>query len=318
MPLSPKEIGKGRGIWPYLLRYSALIADGELESSFPLGDNATISFWWKPTAASIAPLNDMSGPFYHIEIRKSGSTAAILFNGVAYGSYSGVMGTYFHELIENILSAYAGSPAGYYAEMWVLDGISHTGASQFGEFSSQAPGLWMPIVPLLSPFSVCRDRSTESTVTASSNAGAGYLPALVLDRNINTYWSTALNNTTGSITFSFLPPMVIQKYRMTTGPNASTSPKSWTMQGSNDGIEWATIHTVSNAPTWGTYEEREYPVSNEIAFQHYRISVTQNQGSATYLQIAEIELDECSTGIFGPNGGHYDFSNATNLGQDVR
>src|SRR4030095_15461468 len=45
---------------------------------------------------------------------------------------------------------------------------------------------------------------------------------------------------------------------ITTVPEATRAPKTWTMEGSNDGSTWAVLDTVTNQTAWATGETRTF------------------------------------------------------------
>lgn len=72
--------------------------------------------------------------------------------------------------------------------------------------------------------------------------------------------------------------------------SANQAPKSWSLDGSNDNIIWVNIDTQTNADAWTAGLKRTYTTNNAVAYRYYRIVVNANQGSAYYLEIAELEL----------------------------
>jgi hypothetical protein len=48
------------------------------------------------------------------------------------------------------------------------------------------------------------------------------------------------------------------------------NPKDWDLQGSNDGTNWDTLHSVTNAAAWAVDELRVYTPSTVGMYLHYR------------------------------------------------
>jgi len=71
---------------------------------------------------------------------------------------------------------------------------------------------------------------------------------------------------------------------------SNDSPKSWNLEGSNDGVNFTILHTVTGAALWAASEVRQYTTTNTSAYRYYRINVTASQGGATWLTINEIWL----------------------------
>ncbi|MFC9775519.1 DNRLRE domain-containing protein [Paenibacillus chitinolyticus] len=84
---------------------------------------------------------------------------------------------------------------------------------------------------------------------------------------------------------------VVNRYIITAGPKADKiySPKSWTLQASNNTIDWVTLDTRTNETNW-VYPsgKREYFVNNMTAYEYYRFNFLETNGSA--LNIGEISL----------------------------
>lgn len=87
---------------------------------------------------------------------------------------------------------------------------------------------------------------------------------------------------------------IVAKIRTYTDGVHDYNPKDFTIQGSNNGTDWTTVHTVTNYPqnasTWETIT-----FSNSVGYTYWRINVSANYGNATYLIIPEIEFWEVTT-----------------------
>ncbi len=138
------------------------------------------------------------------------------------------------------------------------------------------------------------------TVSASSQYDASWQPFQafngVLSRTGGN-WFTANGVTTGWIRYDFVNPKVITHYSiqgLATDGSSDVSngvgPKTWTFEGSNDGTNFTTLNTQTNAPAWTTGEKRTYATTNTTAYRYYRINVSANQSGANYLGINEIEF----------------------------
>lgn len=77
-------------------------------------------------------------------------------------------------------------------------------------------------------------------------------------------------------------PVILESYALigsnTTG---NRSPKSFTIQGSNDGSTWTTIDTRSSETGWSIAEHRLYKTTNTAAYSKYRIYITANNGDSS-------------------------------------
>jgi hypothetical protein len=79
--------------------------------------------------------------------------------------------------------------------------------------------------------------------------------------------------------------VVAGAYTLTSGNDAwDRDPKTWTFQGSEDGIKWITLHSI-NKTQWTTSERRKkiiYHFDNYIAYKVYRINFKANNGSRDF------------------------------------
>lgn len=71
------------------------------------------------------------------------------------------------------------------------------------------------------------------------------------------------------------------------------SPKTWTLEGSNNGTTWTTLDTQTNAPAWTANESRTYKTSNTTAYRYYQINVSAIQAGGSFndaVNIIELNL----------------------------
>jgi len=72
-------------------------------------------------------------------------------------------------------------------------------------------------------------------------------------------------------------------------------PKNWTMQGSNDGTSWTTLDTQTNQTSWTTGLTRTYTPASATVYRYYKLSITANNGDATFTSIGEMYLYSSAT-----------------------
>ena len=108
-------------------------------------------------------------------------------------------------------------------------------------------------------------------------------------------WLTAAGSNTGWVAYDFGEDdkKVINKYRWRTIESESNAvPGVWRLEGSNDGMEWTTLHEgsqdVRTADTWIGW----FGFFNNVAYRYYRFFVSANCGHPTYMSMDEIELVE--------------------------
>ena len=125
--------------------------------------------------------------------------------------------------------------------------------------------------------------------------------------NATDAWHTN-GSTTGIITIQFPISFVLETYNIyhranQAGGDSNTTPKNWTIDGSNDGTIWTVIDTRTDQveSTIGDATSgyiRSYTVSNNsIAYTYYRINITANNGNTSYLILGEWKLFEKQNSI---------------------
>ncbi|MEB2276889.1 SUN domain-containing protein [Bacillus sp. ILBB4] len=109
-----------------------------------------------------------------------------------------------------------------------------------------------------------------------------------LTSSLNECWRAY--RSTGWISYQFSDPKIVNRYTLTSpGSNwASNMIKDWVFQGSNDGIVWVTLHTVSNQTGWGSAEKRSYIVNNTQSFMYYRFNISATNGGPIAINMIEM------------------------------
>ena len=85
--------------------------------------------------------------------------------------------------------------------------------------------------------------------------------------------------------------MTISSYAFTSANDMpDRDPKSWTLEGSNDGQAWTLLDRRTNQASFPQrHQRKEYAFANDRKFEHFRFSFF-DHGSSTHFQVAEIEL----------------------------
>jgi regulation of enolase protein 1 (concanavalin A-like superfamily) len=136
--------------------------------------------------------------------------------------------------------------------------------------------------------------ATCGTVTASANGGSGNEGAnQAFDRNAGSKWFNGNAGGTGWLQYDFGSGArrVVRRYDVVSAnDSADRDPKSWQFQGSNDGSTWTTLDTQDNQGFPYRIFPRSYYIPNTSAYRYHRLNVTENHGSPTGLQVAELAL----------------------------
>lgn len=107
------------------------------------------------------------------------------------------------------------------------------------------------------------------------------------DKNTETGWR--VSRSSGWVYYDFGPgnEQIITKYEITANPTSSMTPKSWTLEGSNDAYEWIILDEKISTPAWSNYETRSFEIANQTSFRYYRLSV---RDGSNYTGIGELDL----------------------------
>ncbi|MCX5653733.1 MAG: discoidin domain-containing protein [Planctomycetota bacterium] len=146
---------------------------------------------------------------------------------------------------------------------------------------------------------VYRDLAPDLTSASAGTASAtstwsGYPASNAFDGSTTTYWCSASGVTDASLQYDLGDgnEKAVTSYKIYPYPaNLNSAPKNWTLEGSDDGVNWASpaLDTRSNV-TWSTSEWKTFDgFSNSTAYRYYRIHVTAVNG-ATFICLAELDI----------------------------
>ena len=136
---------------------------------------------------------------------------------------------------------------------------------------------------------------TVRIITASSEpfAGVGEGKEKANDGQVRTKWLT--NTNTGWLQYKYAIGVRMSTYTVTTANDVpNRDPKSWTLQGSNNGSSWTTLHTVTNNAWTDRFETQTFTISSPNYYQYYKLDITANWSDSN-LQLAEWDLQYDST-----------------------
>ncbi|HVF96205.1 MAG TPA: DUF1735 domain-containing protein [Flavisolibacter sp.] len=140
------------------------------------------------------------------------------------------------------------------------------------------------------------DVTTSGTLTVSnenaSGSAAGEGSPKLVDNDINTKYLYSGFNSSGWFQQKFTTPVNVGAYTFTSANDASDrDPKTWTLQGSNDGTTWTVLDTRTNELFGARFQTKRYelPVTMTATYTYYRIFLTANNGSSLF-QMAEWRL----------------------------
>lgn len=135
----------------------------------------------------------------------------------------------------------------------------------------------------------------ELTSSQETEANSPEIKALT-DKNGNTEYRLDAAALPVWVQYKSTVPVQLRAYSITVGADNTKYPKSWALQGSNDGQQWTDIHTRANTAFVSKGERRTYGLSSTLKYTYFRIHITKlSDDEATEVKIGEWELH--GTGI---------------------
>jgi hypothetical protein len=134
------------------------------------------------------------------------------------------------------------------------------------------------------------------------------------DRNSGTWWRNSGIGQTGWLSYQFPTGRIIKRYAFLSFSSSGTNIKTWTFEGSNNGLTWTILDTQTNFAT-GLSTFYSFDISsNTTSYTYYRINVTATIGGTSGIQIPELEMSEI-TDLYGSivSGGGFTFANGGDL-----
>jgi hypothetical protein len=120
-----------------------------------------------------------------------------------------------------------------------------------------------------------------------SDSPTGLDVTKLIDRNTATKYITFHNK--AWIQFKSSGTYILGRYCLTSANDApARDPSSWTISGSNDGINWTEIDSQSGIIFDKRFEEKSFNVNSDASYSYFKIEITCNSGSV--LQFAELKL----------------------------
>jgi hypothetical protein len=169
-------------------------------------------------------------------------------------------------------------------------------------------------IPDIATPAMTSNSTPSGIVFASSQNGVNFSWNAFSQDSNTTFWQSAVANT-GTLGYQFPSGKVIKRYilRMISSTTLSF-PTAWTFQGSNDGISYTTLDTVTGAviSLGGNYVSSV--LANTTSYTYYRINITAVVSAGTAPTIGEFELTESTgTAFGGAAGGQFRYANGGNL-----
>jgi hypothetical protein len=158
--------------------------------------------------------------------------------------------------------------------------------------------------------------NTPSGLAFASSSNGGNIPWIAFNQDgpSATYWQSGTANS-GILGYQFPSGKIIKRYsiRMNT-LGIATYPTTWTFQGSNDGITYTTLETVTGVAISIGSSYVSGILANTTSYTYYRINITAVNTAGQLPTISEFEMTESTGTVLGATaGGQFIYANGGNL-----
>lgn len=155
------------------------------------------------------------------------------------------------------------------------------------------PAQARPSAPTIDDFRVCvagsdPDLCTGGTASASTEQGV-HVAARAFDDDLDLFWSSVSGTPTGWIRYDLATAKNIKRYRVRSRSSlADAAPRDWTFEVYTGGA-WEVLQSVTDV-TMAVSTWYEFFCENAYTETDYRLNISDNNGNALYVQVAEIEM----------------------------
>ncbi|MBQ4776220.1 discoidin domain-containing protein [Pectobacterium versatile] len=101
-------------------------------------------------------------------------------------------------------------------------------------------------------------------------------------------------------------PIRVTNYSITNRRSGDiASPSTWELQGTNDGQQWDTLHSVTENVNISAGAVREFEVANNAEYSSFRILVTARGGSGAFVAIYQLKIFSLNKILIGSSDGNF-------------
>jgi hypothetical protein len=148
-----------------------------------------------------------------------------------------------------------------------------------------------------------------ASANAEQSYGGGYFYAFGVFTTGNnngaySFWSPSPTALPGWVQIQLPVAKTVANYDIvarTDNADTSDAPKTWTLQGSNDGVVWTDIDTVSGETGWSQGQSRHYVVDNPGSYIYYHLYITDTQ-SSTVCSVGDWKLYDAGQTVVRTDG----------------
>lgn len=126
--------------------------------------------------------------------------------------------------------------------------------------------------------------------SANQSYGSSY-DAYKLFDNLDTtdYASPVTATLPVLLEYEFSSTTIINQYKIKASSGSGNyCPKTWTFEGSNDGVAWTTIDTRTNITGWSAGELKTFDFTNNMTYKKYRLNIS--SGNSSQIQFSQLSM----------------------------
>lgn len=181
---------------------------------------------------------------------------------------------------------------------WRVDATNNVGTvtGEVYYFTTYDPNN-LPPDPTGDQIRITGDGGKMTAQFSGSGSGAitvgNHIPNLV---DVNTGTKFYISSKT-ALWFQYEPvaPVALSTYKISSGNDRpARDPKSWTVKGSNDGVNWILLDERSDEAFSAREQTNFYIVNDETKYKYFRLYITQNAGEAN-TQLSEWNIYQSKT-----------------------
>jgi len=187
----------------------------------------------------------------------------------------------YPELVEHFIDEFG------YSNYYGGDGITTFGVP---------PKYSDPIIKNITPIMTSNTVPSPYIVSASSEFDATYAAWKVFNGTVLTNtdaWITPNGIVTGWLMLDLSIPTSVSYFKLTarnSTDSSTLSPKNFSLQGSNDGVNFTVIKAFTDQTGWSAAQSRDYILDSIAVYRYYKLDITANNGHTGCLSVGDFQL----------------------------
>ena len=284
--LSTQWHNNGPEVAPYFIQYQ--FPSGQMINKYSLQTNGSFSYaWW--TNWSLQGSNN--GSTWTVLDTRSGVDAIVDANKHTFRFTNNTSYTYYKFVINNTTGdsyvAASEIELGTDEVMTLANGMLGIGSSSPTSALTVYGDTYINGSTYLTGFGtsttlnpVMTSNTSNGTSTCNTEFFGGYECYKAFDDNLGTFWNSDVGTAPFWIQYEFVNPQIVNRYVIKPRINAFSGWIDWTLQGSNDGVNFVLLDTQSGQ-NLANNDWHTYTFPNGISYKYYKILITSTDSAIT-------------------------------------